>query len=137
MSSLHSFFTRSHCIANYRYQVEDNPAGSEHLGFQCGEGLHTYGGMAGRDMEALAIGISEGIQDDHIRSRIEQVRYLGNLLINWNIPIVRPVGGHAIFLGTGHSSAMNFASPAMASSLRSAILFKFAMAFRLATSKLL
>ena len=62
------------------------------------EGLHTYGGMAGRDMEALAIGISEGVQDDHIRSRIEQVRYLGNLLINWNIPIVKPVGGHAIFL---------------------------------------
>ena len=62
------------------------------------EGLHTYGGMAGRDMEALAIGISEGIQDDHIRSRIEQVRYLGSLLANWDIPIVRPVGGHAIFL---------------------------------------
>jgi tyrosine phenol-lyase len=39
-----------------------------------------------------------GVQDDHIRSRIEQVRYLGNLLINWGIPIVRPVGGHAIFL---------------------------------------
>jgi tyrosine phenol-lyase len=62
------------------------------------EGLHTYGGMAGRDMEALSIGIVEGIQDDHIRSRIEQVRYLGDLLINWGIPIVRPVGGHAIFL---------------------------------------
>lgn len=62
------------------------------------EGLHTYGGMAGRDMEALAIGISEGVQDDQVHSRIEQVRYLGNLLINWNIPIVRPVGGHAIFL---------------------------------------
>ncbi len=62
------------------------------------EGLHTYGGMAGRDMEALSIGIAEGVQDDYIRSRIEQVRYLGNLLINWDIPIVRPVGGHAIFL---------------------------------------
>jgi tyrosine phenol-lyase len=62
------------------------------------EGLHTYGGMSGRDMEALAIGISESVQDDHIRSRIEQVRYLGNLLINWEIPIVRPIGGHAVFL---------------------------------------
>ena len=62
------------------------------------EGFYTYGGMAGHDMEALAIGISESVQDDHVRSRIEQVRYLGNLLINWNIPIVRPVGGHAIFL---------------------------------------
>jgi tyrosine phenol-lyase len=62
------------------------------------EGLHTYGGMAGRDMEALAIGIVEGVQDDHIRSRVGQVLYLGELLIDWEIPIVRPVGGHGIFL---------------------------------------
>jgi tyrosine phenol-lyase len=62
------------------------------------EGLHTYGGMAGRDMEALAIGIAEGIQDDHVASRVRQVRYLGKLLLDWDIPIVEPVGGHAIFL---------------------------------------
>ena len=62
------------------------------------EGLHTYGGMAGRDMEALAIGITEAVDDYHVRSRVEQVRYLGNLLTNWNIPIVQPVGGHAVFL---------------------------------------
>jgi len=62
------------------------------------EGLHTYGGMAGRDMEALAIGIAECVKDDHVRSRVEQVRYLGDLLVNWDIPIVQPVGGHAIFL---------------------------------------
>jgi tyrosine phenol-lyase len=62
------------------------------------EGLHTYGGMSGRDMEALAIGIYESVNDDHVRSRVEQVRYLGHLLTAWDIPIVRPVGGHAIFL---------------------------------------
>jgi len=62
------------------------------------EGLHTYGGLAGRDMEALAIGIAEAVQDDHIRSRIGQVRYLGELLTDWNVPIMMPVGGHAIFL---------------------------------------
>jgi tyrosine phenol-lyase len=62
------------------------------------EGLHTYGGMAGRDMEALAIGIEESVQDEHIRSRVGQVRYLGELLTDWEVPIVQPVGGHAIFL---------------------------------------
>jgi tyrosine phenol-lyase len=62
------------------------------------EGLHTYGGLAGRDMEAMAIGIAESVQDDHVRSRIGQVRYLGELLTDWQIPIVQPVGGHAIFL---------------------------------------
>jgi len=62
------------------------------------EGLHTYGGMAGRDMEAMAIGIAEAVQDEHVRSRIGQVRYLGDLLIQWQIPIVLPVGGHAVFL---------------------------------------
>jgi tyrosine phenol-lyase len=62
------------------------------------EGLHTYGGLAGRDMEAMARGIVESVQDDHIRARIGQVEYLGNLLIDWGIPVVRPIGGHAVFL---------------------------------------
>ena len=62
------------------------------------EGLHTYGGLAGRDLEAMAIGIEESVQDDHVRSRIGQVYYLGELLDAAEIPFVRPVGGHAIFL---------------------------------------
>ena len=62
------------------------------------EGLHTYGGLAGRDMEAMARGIVESVDDDHMRARIGQVEYLGQHLIDWAIPIVRPIGGHAVFL---------------------------------------
>jgi len=62
------------------------------------EGLHTYGGLAGRDMEAMARGIAESVEDDHIRARIGQVEYLGKHMIDWGIPIVKPIGGHAVFL---------------------------------------
>ncbi len=62
------------------------------------EGLHTYGGLAGRDMEAMAIGTRESVQDEHVRARVGQVRYLGELLSSWDIPMVQPIGGHAIFL---------------------------------------
>ena len=62
------------------------------------EGLHTYGGMAGRDMEALSIGISESVDYDHIRARVGQVQYLGEKLIEMGVPIVKPIGSHGIFL---------------------------------------
>ena len=62
------------------------------------EGLHTYGGMAGRDMEAMARGIVESVDDEHIRARIGQVEYLGHALIEMGVPIVRPIGGHAVYL---------------------------------------
>jgi len=62
------------------------------------EGLHTYGGMAGRDMEAMARGIAESVQDDHIRARVGQVEYLGRKLIEAGVPVVRPIGGHAVYL---------------------------------------
>jgi tyrosine phenol-lyase len=63
------------------------------------EGLHTYGGMSGRDMEALARGIREMVAtDDHVRARVGQVQYLGDLIGKAGVPIVQPVGGHAVFL---------------------------------------
>ncbi len=62
------------------------------------EGLHTYGGMAGRDMEALAIGITESVQDGHMQARVGQVEYLWNRLESAGVPLVKPCGGHAVFL---------------------------------------
>jgi len=62
------------------------------------EGLHTYGGMAGRDMEAMAIGIREAVMEEHQAARIGQVRYLGDMLREAGVPIVNPIGSHAIFI---------------------------------------
>jgi len=62
------------------------------------EGLHTYGGMAGRDMEAVARGLRESTDYNYLKYRVGQVRYLGELLMNEHIPIVKPIGGHAVFL---------------------------------------
>jgi tyrosine phenol-lyase len=85
------------------------------------EGLHTYGGLAGRDMEAMAIGIAESVQDDHVRARVGQVRYLGELLTDWGIPIVQPVGGHAIFLDArafyAHLKQIEFPAQTLAAEL--------------------
>lgn len=62
------------------------------------EGLHTYGGLAGRDMEAMAIGIEESLDDNHIRARVGQVQYLGDQLLAAGVPIVQPIGTHGVFL---------------------------------------
>lgn len=62
------------------------------------EGMPSYGGMAGRDMQAMAQGIYESIDDAYIEHRIKQVRYLGEKLLEAGVPIVEPVGGHAVFL---------------------------------------
>ncbi|MFZ1491396.1 MAG: tryptophanase [Ilumatobacteraceae bacterium] len=62
------------------------------------EGLHTYGGLAGRDMEAIAVGIRESLHQEHLDARIGQVHYLGDHLHREGVPIVLPIGGHAVFV---------------------------------------
>ncbi|GMB02124.1 tyrosine phenol-lyase [Pelosinus sp. IPA-1] len=62
------------------------------------EGMPSYGGLAGRDMEAMARGMRESVDYYYIKHRIEQVRYLGSKLDAAGVPIVKPIGGHAVFL---------------------------------------
>lgn len=62
------------------------------------EGMPSYGGMAGRDMEALAQGMYEAVDYNYVHHRISQCRYLGEKLIEAGVPVVQPIGGHAVFL---------------------------------------
>jgi len=62
------------------------------------EGYITYGGLSGRDMNAIAQGLNEGTEFDYLEARIKQIEYLGKILIQYDIPVQEPIGGHAIFL---------------------------------------
>ncbi len=85
------------------------------------EGLHTYGGLAGRDMEAMAIGIAESVDEDHIRARVGQVAYLGEKLLDAGIPVVKPIGTHGVFLNAKaflpHIPQTSFPAQALAAEL--------------------
>jgi tryptophanase len=62
------------------------------------EGYPTYGGLAGRDLEAIAVGLQESLDEDYLRYRIASTAYLGNHIAEQGVPIVQPPGGHAIYL---------------------------------------
>jgi len=62
------------------------------------EGFPTYGGLAGRDLEAVAVGIQEALEEDYLKYRIASTAYLGNHISDFGVPIVQPPGGHAVYL---------------------------------------
>ena len=81
------------------------------------EGFPTYGGMAGRDMEAIAQGLDEVLDEDYLSFRINQVRWLGRTVADVGVPIIQPVGGHAVYLDAGamlpHIPALEYPGQAL------------------------
>jgi len=85
------------------------------------EGFPTYGGLAGRDLEALAQGLTEAVQPDYLRYRIGSTAYLGNALLAAGVPVVQPIGGHAVYLDAlallPHIDALHYPGQALAVAL--------------------
>jgi len=85
------------------------------------EGYPTYGGLAGRDLEAIAVGLGEALEEDYLRYRITSTAYLGNHIAGQRVPIVQPPGGHAIYVDARaflpHIAPQQFPGVALAAEL--------------------
>jgi tryptophanase len=85
------------------------------------EGFPTYGGLAGRDLEAMAAGLREVVQDDYLRYRIRSTAYLGEALVDAGVPCVQPIGGHAVYIDAAallpHIPALEYPGQALAVAL--------------------
>ena len=85
------------------------------------EGFPTYGGLAGRDLEAMAQGLREVVDDDYLRYRIRSTEYLGEALLACGVPVVRPIGGHAVYIDAAsllpHIAPLQFPGQSLAVAL--------------------
>ena len=81
------------------------------------EGFPTYGGLAGRDLDAMAVGLREGLDEDHLKSRLGQTAYLNEKLVEAGVPVIQPAGGHAVYIDAGallpHLSHADFPDQAL------------------------
>jgi tryptophanase len=85
------------------------------------EGFPTYGGLAGRDLEAIAQGLEEAVDHDYLRYRIRSTAYLGEALAAAGVPVVQPIGGHAVYIDARallpHIGSLQYPGQALAAAL--------------------